>query len=158
MKIYILWALLLVAQNAAFTWVSRARNSGSDWYHGFAAIFSNGIWFAATFITFERVMAVLKTGNVGLGILIGLVYVAATVFGSVSMGMFLRKYVEKGKRKVGHYEEQEKLIEGLTYKVRSLEADMTNVGIWQRRYDALDRQDRAFDDKWIGPEGGELPE
>jgi hypothetical protein len=129
----LLWALLLVAQNASFTWVSRARNSGSDWYHGFAAVFSNGIWFAATFITFERVWTVLKTGNVGLGILIGAIYVAATVTGSVSAGMFLRKYVEKGKRKVGHYEEHEVKINGLSYQMRSLAADMTNVVQWQQR-------------------------
>lgn len=103
--IYLAWAVLLVFQNAAFTWVSRARNSGSDWYHAFAAVFSNGIWFAATFITFERVWTVLKTGDVRLGVMIGAIYVAATVLGSVSMGMFLRKYVERGKRKVGHYDE-----------------------------------------------------
>lgn len=125
MTLYITWACLLVAQNAAFTWVSRARNSGSDWYHAFAAVFSNGIWFAATFITFERVWTVLKTGNVSLGILIGAVYVVATVTGSVSMGMFLRKYVEKGKRKVGHYEAHE-------HRLSSLEADMSNALRWQQ--------------------------
>jgi hypothetical protein len=127
------WALLLVAQNASFTWVSRARNSGSDWYHAFAAVFSNGIWFAATFITFERVWTVLKTGDWRLGILIGAVYVAATVTGSVSAGMFLRKYVEKGKRKVGHYEEHKIKIDGLIYQVRSLAADMSSVVKWQQR-------------------------
>ncbi len=124
--LYLAWALLLVAQNAAFTWVSRARNSGSDWYHGFAAIFSNGIWFAATFITFERVWTVLKTGDVALGIMIGLVYVVATVTGSVSMGMFLRKFVEKGKRKVGHYEEQAGQIQGMQRAI-------LEMGTWQRR-------------------------
>lgn len=103
MKLYFLWALLLVVQNASFTWVSRARNSGSDWYHAVAAVFSNGIWFSATFITFERVTAVLRTGDWRLGVLIGLVYVAATVTGSVAAGAFLRRYVEKGKRRVGHY-------------------------------------------------------
>ena len=111
--IYLLWALLLVCQNAAFTWVSRARNSGSDLYHGIAAVFSNGIWFAATFITFERVWTVLREGNVGLGIFIGLVYVTATVTGSVLMGKVLRKYVETGKRRVGHYDEKEEKIKQL---------------------------------------------
>lgn len=102
--IYFLWALLLVAQNAAFTWVSRARNSGSDWYHAIAAVFSNGIWFAANFVTFERVWAVLKTGDWKFGLGVGLVYVVSTVTGSVLMGKFLRQYVEKGKRRVGSYE------------------------------------------------------
>lgn len=124
--LYLAWALLLVAQNAAFTWVSRARNSGSDWYHGFAAVFSNGIWFAATFITFERVWTVLKTGDVALGIMIGLVYVAATVTGSVSMGMFLRRFVETGKRKVGHYEEH-------AIQIRDMGTAVLQLQTWQRR-------------------------
>lgn len=124
--IYLAWAVLLVFQNAAFTWVSRARNSGSDWYHAFAAVFSNGIWFAATFITFERVWTVLKTGDVRLGFMIGAIYVAATVLGSVSMGMFLRRFVETGKRKVGHYEEQEAKIIGIQRAI-------LEMGTWQRR-------------------------
>ena len=102
-KLYVGWSLLLIVQNASFTMVSRARNSGSDWYHAIAAVFSNGIWFAATFITFERVLAVLQGGGWRLGLLVGLLYVASTVTGSVLMGKFLRTYVEKGKRRVGHY-------------------------------------------------------
>lgn len=106
--LYLTWAILLVLQNAAFTWVSRARNSGSDWYHALAAVFSNGIWFAATFITFERVWAVLDGGGWSLGLFIGLVYVTCTVTGSVASGRFLRRYIEKGNRMVGHYEEDAK--------------------------------------------------
>lgn len=41
------WFFLLVLQNAAFTWVSRARNSGSLAYHATASVFSNGIWFVS---------------------------------------------------------------------------------------------------------------
>jgi hypothetical protein len=101
--LYFLWAVLLVLQNASFTWVSRARNSGNDWYHAAAAVFSNGLWFLAYFITFDRVWAVLKTGDVLLGVWIGLLYITCTVFGSVFAGRFLRKYVERGSRKVGYY-------------------------------------------------------
>ena len=140
MTLYITWACLLVAQNAAFTWVSRARNSGSDWYHALAAVFSNGIWFAATFITFERVWTVLKTGDVALGILIGAVYVVATVLGSVSMGMFLRKYVERGKRKVGHYEDKDAKLEG---RLR----DMGEVIVSLQQFDQR-LMDGAFDAMW----------
>lgn len=118
--LYVVWALLLVVQNASFTMVSRARNSGSDLYHGIAAVFSNGIWFAATFITFERIWTVLKTADVGLGLMVGAIYVAATVTGSVLMGWFLRNYVETGKRKVGHYEENAQRIETLEARVTGL--------------------------------------
>lgn len=102
--IWLGWVVLLILQNAAFTWVSRARNSGSDWYHAAASVFSNGIWFAAFFITFDLIDQVIASGSVKLGIVTGLVYVGATVTGSVTAGKFLRTFVEKGKRKVGHYE------------------------------------------------------
>ncbi len=39
------WFLLLILQNAAFTWVSRARNSKSIGYAAIASVFSNGIYF-----------------------------------------------------------------------------------------------------------------
>ena len=99
----ILWGLLLIVQNAAFTMVSRARNSGSDLYHGIASVFSNGIWFAAFYITFDYLSQVRESGSVMAGIFIAVVYIAATVTGSVTMGKFLRKFVEKGNVKVGAY-------------------------------------------------------
>jgi hypothetical protein len=84
--------------------VSRARNSGSDWYHAVAAVFSNGVWFAATFITIDLVTDILSSGSVAHGVAIGVIYVAFTVTGSVVAGKLLRTYVEKGKRRVGHYD------------------------------------------------------
>ena len=37
---WVLWAVMLLIQNATFTWVSRARNSKSLGYHAVAAVFS----------------------------------------------------------------------------------------------------------------------
>jgi hypothetical protein len=108
MATYFLWALLLVLQNAAFTWVSRARNSGSDWYHATAAVFSNGIWFAVQFITFAAITEVLRTKDWRQGISLGLIYIVATVFGSVFAAKFLRTHIERGARRVGHYRESVK--------------------------------------------------
>lgn len=101
--IYFIWAALLLAQNASFTWTSRARNSGSDWYHAIAAVFSNGIWFGAYFITFDQVWTVLRTGSVLHGVGVAALYISCTVTGSVLMGKFLRAKVERGKRRVGAY-------------------------------------------------------
>ena len=95
----VLWFLALVLQNAAFTWVSRARNSGSYGYHALAAVFSNGIWFAVQF-TFIKLVAdpdAALANNIALGVL----YVAGTVTGSVLMHFIASRYLEKGKRKVG---------------------------------------------------------
>lgn len=110
----LLWGLILIAQNSAFTWVSRARNSGSDWYHAIAAIFSNGVWFAAFYFTFGFLDRIHEpTTGLPYAFLIGAVYVVCTVIGSVVGGKFLRRYVEKGKRQVGHYDDKEARIRKL---------------------------------------------
>lgn len=93
------WFLLLVVQNAAFTWVSRARNSGSLGYHAVAAVFSNGIWFVSQFLLISMVA---KPGMPLAEIVqLGLIYVAGTVVGSVLMHYVAIHWLEKGKRKVG---------------------------------------------------------
>jgi hypothetical protein len=93
------WFLLLVVQNAAFTWVSRARNSGSYGYHTIAAVFSNGVWFASQFLLIGMV------AKPGLPIeticTYAAIYIAGTVTGSVLMHWISLTYLERGKRKVG---------------------------------------------------------
>lgn len=94
-----LWFLLLIVQNAAFTWVSRARNSGSLGYHAVASVFSNGIWFVSQFLLINLV----AKPNMLIAELVkyGFIYIAGTVIGSVLMHFVAIKYLEKGKRKVG---------------------------------------------------------
>jgi hypothetical protein len=100
----IIWGALLLLQNASFTWVSRARNGGSDAYHAVAATFSNGVWFAANFLTFGHVLDVMRNSAWTMGVLLGLYYTVMCVVGSVAAGRFLRLHVERGARRVGHYE------------------------------------------------------
>lgn len=95
----IFWSLLLIVQNAAFTWVSRARNSGSLKYHAIAAVFSNGIWFASQFILISMVVDPTMTWHEKIGL--GSIYIASTVVGSLLMHWVSMKYLETGKRKVG---------------------------------------------------------
>lgn len=94
-----LWFLLLVVQNAAFTLVSRARNSGSYGYHAIAAVFSNGVWFASQFL----LIGMVAKPDMGLGeaMKLGAIYIVATVIGSVAMHWISVNYLERGKRKVG---------------------------------------------------------
>lgn len=99
-----IWAALLVLQNATFTWVSRARNSGSDGYHALAAVFSNAIWFSATFGTIGIVQGA-ESWMAKAGLLV--IYTSTTVAGSVGAGAFLRRYIERGSRRVGHYGQKE---------------------------------------------------
>ncbi len=94
-----LWFLLLVVQNAAFTWVSRARNSGSLGYHAIAAVFSNGIWFCSQFLLIG--MVVRPGMELSSAAILLCVYIAGTVIGSVSMHYVSLRFMEKGKRRVG---------------------------------------------------------
>ena len=98
---WLLWAVSLLLQNASFTWVSRARNSGNIQYHAVAAIGSNGIWFLNQFIVIDIITRAIKSSSLGLAIGAGLWYTLWTVVGSVFMHWFLMKHVEKGSRKVG---------------------------------------------------------
>lgn len=95
----VLWFFLLVAQNAAFTWVSRARNSGSLAYHGFAAVFSNGIWFVSNLF----LIGMVARPDLPFDTLaqMGVTYIAGTVTGSVLMHWVSMRWLESGKRRVG---------------------------------------------------------
>lgn len=98
---WIAWALLLVLQNAAFTLVSRARNSGSYSFHAAAALASNGVWFASQFILIGTIANLAKDGFTWQAVAVGLFYATFTIIGSVGMHWFSVNYLEKGKRKVG---------------------------------------------------------
>jgi len=97
----IMWAGLLLIQNASFTWVSRARNSGSILYHGVASIFSNGVWFASQIFIVNFIVDAFKSGNLSYLIFIACYYTIFTVTGSITMHYLLMRFVETGKRKVG---------------------------------------------------------
>lgn len=86
---------LVVLQNASFTWVSRARNSGSLKYHAVAAIFSNGIWL----LVIRQVVVNFDRPEIMVAYLIG------AVTGSVLMHWVSMKYLEKGSRAVGSKKE-----------------------------------------------------
>lgn len=95
----VFWFFLLVVQTAAFTWVSRARNSGSIGYHAIASVVSNGVWFVSQFILIGMVA---KPGMPMSEIVtLGSIYILGTVTGAVLMHYVALKYLETGKRKVG---------------------------------------------------------
>lgn len=96
-----LWGALLLLQNASFTMVSRARNSGSYAYHAVAALFSNGVWFFGMFFVVDVLSQVRETGDYTLVTAAFVFYTTLTVFSSVAMHWFLHRFVETGKRRVG---------------------------------------------------------
>ena len=98
---WILWGLMLLAQNASFTWVSRARNSSSVTYHAIAAVFSNGIYFLNLGVAVDKISTAKAAHDTQLFVLTAVFYTVFTVVGSIGMHHLLMKHVEKGKRQVG---------------------------------------------------------
>lgn len=98
---YIAWALFLLLQNASFTFVSRARNSGSYALHAAAAVCSNGVWIMSQFVSLAIIIDVIKTGTLVQKAGVVGFYTLFTVCGSVAMHWVGVNYIEKGKRKVG---------------------------------------------------------
>lgn len=98
---WVLWAHILLAQNFAFTYVSRARNSGSLSRHMKAAFMSNGIWWLSQVIIFSTLFNYM-TGKGGIPAMIatGLFYSVFTMAGSlIAHAQALRN--EHGQNAVG---------------------------------------------------------
>lgn len=93
---WLLWGILLIAQNASFTLVSRARNSKSLGYHAWAGVLSNGIWFLSNMILVDNILVILKTGSVTQGILVAGFYTGCTLAGSLGMHWLALHRIEKG--------------------------------------------------------------
>jgi len=91
---WIIWTLLLIIQNFAFTMVSRARNSKSIPYHAIASLFSNGVFFAAQFLMIDLIVQIIETKNWYLLTAGGLVYIIATMTGSLTSHWVLMKWIE----------------------------------------------------------------
>lgn len=85
MKEIIILFLLVVAQNASFTLVSRARNSSSLLYHLLASIGSNGIWL----LVFRNMVVSIND------VTLMWTYLVASVLGSIGMHYFAMKFFEK---------------------------------------------------------------
>lgn len=94
---WVLWAVLLVIQNASFTLVSRARNSSSLSYHALAAIGSNGVWFLSQFLLFGYMLDILKSGSWFAAVQVGVWYTVWTIVGSVGMHWLALSKIEKGR-------------------------------------------------------------
>jgi hypothetical protein len=83
--------IITISQNASFTLVSRARNSGSLLYNGIASIFSNGIWY----FVFRQIQTMPNDGWTAA------VYIGAAAIGSVLMQWVAIRFLEKNKSVAG---------------------------------------------------------
>lgn len=101
LNLWVTWGILLLVQQGSFTWVSRARNSGSPKYNFIASLFSNGSWWIGQAFAVGVIVKALQESNVLLFTLGGVYYTLLCAFASAGAQVILMKHVEKGKRKVG---------------------------------------------------------
>lgn len=92
---WFLWGILLILQNASFTLVSRARNSNSLFYHAWAGVGSNGIWFLSQLILVDSFLDILKTGSWKQGLVVAAFYTGCTLAGSLGMHWLALHRIEK---------------------------------------------------------------
>lgn len=93
---WVIWAVLLVLQNAAHTVTSRARNTKGKagiYYNGVASIFSNGVWFASQFFIVNMLINV-KDKPAQFVITLAF-YVLFTAGGSIAAHWFFMKWERK---------------------------------------------------------------
>ena len=84
---YPLLLALAYIQNISFTMVSRARNRNNHWYHAYASVFSNGLWFAT-------IGVIIQTQLESLNLWLAIPYIAGTVAGSLT-GAHISMWIEK---------------------------------------------------------------
>lgn len=96
-----IWPAVLLAQNFAFTFVSRARSSASLMRHAKASLMSNGIWIVSQIILLGPMIEYL-TGKHGIGMqmLAEMLYTVSTMAGSLYAHYHALR-TEKGKNAVG---------------------------------------------------------
>lgn len=92
------WAVLLLAQNASFTLVSRARNSKSLVYHSLASICSNGVYILTLGVSVDKLIAAKQSGSIVDFAAVAAFYTAWAAIGSVAMHYLLMQHVENRKR------------------------------------------------------------
>ena len=92
---WVVWASLLLLQNASFTLVSRARNSKSLAYHVVAAVLSNGTWLLSLGIAVNKLAEARETGSWTMLAFTAAFYTTFAVVGSVGMHHVLMTKVEK---------------------------------------------------------------
>lgn len=127
---WLLWAFVLILQNFTFTFVSRARNSGSLRRHMIASVFSNGVWFISQMLIFTTLFAIM-TGKYGIGqaVFASFYYTVFTMAGSLAAHYYSLK-TEKGKSRVGAFKDVATFttVEGEIIRKRALFVD-TGDGI-----------------------------
>lgn len=117
MKEILILFFLVVAQNASFTLVSRARNSKSLLYHLIASIGSNGIWL----LVFRNMVVSINDTTLMW------TYLVASVLGSIGMHYIAMKFFEKPKKPVEQKPTVGRIVNYAVYNKSTLPAIIVKV-------------------------------
>jgi hypothetical protein len=120
---WLMWAAVLFAQNISFTYVSRARSSGSLLRHLKASVFSNGIWIFSNMLMLGPMFDYL-TGKHGIvqQVASGLVYTVSCVSGSIFAHYWALR-TEKGKNAVGYSKKYAQIPVEVWVRLQEIVAD-----------------------------------
>lgn len=77
------WAAVLIVSGAAYTAMSRARNSGSLAYNAVASGLSAGVWFASQVFIVDQVVNEARSGGSGHLFFMAALYTVCTTAGSL---------------------------------------------------------------------------
>lgn len=97
-KAYVVWGLLLIAQNFAHTISQRAKNQDRLVYTAVAGVFANGIWILSNFFMVEEIARVIGTGNVVQGVPAVVFYTVCTTIGTVASQYCAMRWIETWRR------------------------------------------------------------
>jgi len=92
---WVVWALLLVAQQFSHGLSTRAKNSSSYIYNFFAAIFSNSVWICSNFILVDTIVGSMKNSSMREAVFIALYYTVFCVIGSLLSQWAAINYFER---------------------------------------------------------------
>lgn len=84
---WVIWAALLMLQQASHTASSRAKNSNVLWYTAVVGVFSNGVWFGSQFYIVNSMLSA-KGDPLRLCLTLAF-YILFTVIGTVGAQWFL---------------------------------------------------------------------
>lgn len=62
--VYVAWAVVMILQNASFTWITRARVGESVVEHGLAIAFGTALGFLSALIGFDNFLAIIQARDV----------------------------------------------------------------------------------------------
>lgn len=103
---WLIWGVLLAVTNGFSTLVSRARNTPDYGYHAFCAVLNHATWFLVNVMFVGVAIDIGAFTDKRAAVFAWGFYITWSTVGSVIMHYVSIKYLEKGNRRVGGYDDR----------------------------------------------------